>query len=265
MFRIADLESSIDTQSNLFTLIIHLSLILFMAFTIQWKPKNPYFAEVELWEAIPTKTAENQMTPIKELDVEKQVTKKEIVKEIPKQADVDAEISLKKKKEKIKKLQEELLKQEQIKQLQERLLNEEKSKRIEKEKLEKLQEMLRSEEVNQKSDRIAIQADKDVEAGVNSGELDKYKALIQQKIQQNVNNNLCGTDYISLDFEIKLLPSGELLSDPVLKKSSKNPSCDEAVERAIFISEPLPVPTDPKLFAKLKQLRLKFYPNGQPE
>ena len=66
-----------------------------------------------------------------------------------------------------------------------------------------------------------------------------------------MNNNLCGLDYLSLSFEITLLPSGELLNDPVLKETSKNLSCDEAVERAIYQSEPLPVPTDPKLFAKL--------------
>ena len=104
-----------------------------------------------------------------------------------------------------------------------------------------------------------------MEAGKNKSEIDKYKALIQQKIQQNVNNNLCGLDYLSLSFEITLLPSGELLNDPVLKDSSGNLSCDEAVERAIYQSEPLPVPTDPKIFAKLKKIKLKFYPNGQPQ
>jgi len=25
------------------------------------------------------------------------------------------------------------------------------------------------------------------------------------------------------------------------------------------------VPTDPKIFAKLKKIKLKFYPNGQPQ
>ena len=129
MFRLTDFESSIDSQSNLFTLIIHLSLILFMVFTIQWKPKNPYFAEVELWEAIPTVKEQAKAppkakaNPVQKIEIEKTPTKP-----LEKNQDDQAEINLKqkkakeiaeqKKKEQIKKVQQELLKQEQIKQLQ---------------------------------------------------------------------------------------------------------------------------------------------------
>jgi colicin import membrane protein len=97
---------------------------------------------------------------------------------------------------------------------------------------------------------------------VNTGELNKYKLLIQQKIQQNVNQQLCGLDYIALEFRISLMPTGELLGQPKMTKSSKIKSCDDAVERAIIQSQPLPLPKDSGLFSKLKNLELKFHPNG---
>jgi colicin import membrane protein len=273
-----DFDSKINQQSNFFTILIHLSLILFIIISFQWSPKNPYFSEVELWDAVPTVTKKSAAPP-KPQSIKKETVVKKVETQTPKNTSKEAEINLKKKKQKaledkkkkeeqIKKVKEDLLKQEQIKQLQNQLLEAEKIEKLQNELLE--QELKTAEqeiitEDKKQTKRIALEGDKDLEAGRNNGELDKYKALIQQKIQQNVNNNLCGLDFLSLSFEISLLPSGELLSDPLLKESSKNPSCDEAVERAIFQSEPLPVPTDPKLFAKLKKLKLKFYPNGQPQ
>ena len=270
-------DENINLQSNLFSVFIHLSILFVMIFTVQWSPQYPYFGEVELWEAVPT-IKEQAQTPAKPKNIEVKKSEKSAPVESQKIKDEQAAINLKKKKEKelaekkkqeqIKKLQQELLKQEQIKQLQDQLLQQEQLEKLQKELLEQDTQNAEQEIISEdkkKSERIAIQADQDMEAGKNKSEIDKYKALIQQKIQQNVNNNLCGLDYLSLSFEITLLPSGELLNDPVLKDSSGNLSCDEAVERAIYQSEPLPVPTDPKIFAKLKKIKLKFYPNGQPQ
>ena len=99
-------------------------------------------------------------------------------------------------------------------------------------------------------------------AGSNSGELEKYKALIQQKIYQNVNKQLCGLDPVVLTFEITLMPTGDLIGDAKMIKSSKIESCDLAVERAILQAQPLPLPKDNRLFSQLKKLKLKFQPNG---
>ena len=127
--------------------------------------------------------------------------------------------------------------------------------------MEKFQDSLRDEELKKKP-IIAIESDKEVLAGINSGELNRFKALIQQKIQQNVNNQLCGLDRVELEFEISLMPTGDLLGEPKMTQSSKIASCDAAVERAILQSQPLPIPQDKKLFKRLKDLKLKFHPNG---
>ena len=109
---------------------------------------------------------------------------------------------------------------------------------------------------------IAIEGTQDLVAGTNSGELEKYKALIQQKIYQNVNKQLCGLDPLELIFEIVLMPTGDLIGGAKMIKSSKIESCDQAVERAILQAQPLPMPQDNRLFLQLKKLKLKFQPNG---
>jgi len=272
------IESDNNLQANLFSFLIHFALFIFMIFSIQWQTKIPNFAEVELWDAVPTqiKNKQVQTKPIKSKKIKKiKATPPKIDKQQLK-LNEEAEIKLKKKKNKalekkkklkeIKKLQAKLLKQEEIEKLQDKVLEQEKldkikDKLLEQEKIEKLQDSLRDEELKKKP-TIAIEADKESLAGVNSGELDRFKALIQQKIQQNVNNQLCGLDRVELEFEISLMPTGDLLGEPKMTQSSKIASCDAAVERAILQSQPLPLPKDNKLFKRLKDLKLKFHPNG---
>ena len=275
------LESDYNLQANLFSFLIHFALFIFMIFSIQWQTKIPNFAEVELWDAVPSQIKNKQ---IKTKSVKTKQIKRTRV--LPPKIDdqqlklnEEAEIRLKKKKaaekkalarkkklKEIKKLQAKLLKQEEIEKLQDKVLEEEKldnikDKLLEQERIEQLQDSIRDDELKKKP-TIAIEADKEVLAGINSGELDRFKALIQQKIQQNVNNQLCGLDRVELEFEISLMPTGDLLGEPKMTQSSKISSCDAAVERAILQSQPLPIPNDKELFKRLKDLKLKFHPNG---
>ena len=272
------LENDHNLQANLFSFLIHFLLFIFMIFSIQWQTKILNYAEVELWDAVPTQ--------IKNKQIKKEPKKIKKIKAAPPKItkeqlkiNEEAEIKLKKKKaaerkalakkkklQEIKKLQAKLLKQEEIERLQDKVLEQEKldqikDKLLEQEKVDKLQDSIRDEELVKKP-RLAIEADKELLAGINSGELDRFKALIQQKIQQNVNNQLCGLDRVELEFEISLMPTGDLLGEPKMTQSSKIASCDAAVERAILQSQPLPIPKDNKLFKRLKDLKLKFHPNG---
>ena len=79
-------------------------------------------------------------------------------------------------------------------------------------------------------------------AAANAGVLNEFRSKIQAKIRGNVNKSLCGEGNPELRFEIGLLPTGELSGAPKLIKSSGSAACDEAVERAIMASEPLPLP-----------------------
>ena len=281
--RLSWLENNDNLQANLFTLVIHLALFIFMIFSVNWNVKAPYYAEIELWDAVPTQTKPKPQIKKTKPKIKKTAPSEDLKKAQQKK---DADIQLKKKKaaelkkkkeinrlqkqlleeEKLEKMQKQLLEEEKLEKIQKQLLEEEKLEKIQKdilaqEKLERLQEELRDKELA-KDTRIAIEGQEDLVAGSNSGELEKYKALIQQKIYQNVNKQLCGLDPVELTFEITLMPTGDLIGDAKMIKSSKIESCDLAVERAILQAQPLPLPKDNRLFSQLKKLKLKFQPNG---
>ena len=280
------LENNDELQANLFSFAIHLALFLVMVFSVGWQTKTPYYGEVELWDTVPVqkKINKTQASPKKKIK-QKQNTKvqKSAEAKAKAKAQKEADIKLKKKKasekkaaekkakklkkqKAIKELKKKVLKQEKIDKLKKEMLEKEKVERlqqqiIEQQKIEKMQAELRESELKQQK-KPALEGENEVKGGVNTGELNKYKLLIQQKIQQNVNQQLCGLDYITLEFRISLMPTGELLGQPKMTKSSKIKSCDDAVERAIIQSQPLPLPKDSGLFSKLKNLELKFHPNG---
>ena len=284
------LENNDELQANLFSFAIHLALFLVMVFSVGWQTKTPYYGEVELWDSVPVqkKINKTQSTPKKKIK-QKQNTKAKKSAEAKAKAKAkakaqkEADIKLKKKKaaekraaekkakklkkqKAIKELKKKVLKQEKIDKLKKEMLEKEKMERlqqqiIEQQKIEKMQAELRESELKQQK-KPALEGENEVKGGVNTGELNKYKLLIQQKIQQNVNQQLCGLDYVILEFRISLMPTGELLGQPKMTKSSKIKSCDDAVERAIIQSQPLPLPKDSGLFSKLKNLELKFHPNG---
>ena len=280
------LENNDELQANLFSFAIHLALFLVMVFSVGWQTKTPYYGEVELWDTVPVqkKINKTQASPKKKIK-QKQNAKaqKSAEAKAKAKAQKEADIKLKKKKaaekraaekkakklkkqKAIKELKKKVLKQEKIDKLKKEMLEKEKVERlqqqiIEQQKIEKMQAELRENELKQQK-KPALEGENEVKGGVNTGELNKYKLLIQQKVQQNVNQQLCGLDYITLEFRISLMPTGDLLGQPKMTKSSKIKSCDDAVERAIIQSQPLPLPKDSGLFSKLKNLELKFHPNG---
>jgi colicin import membrane protein len=84
-----------------------------------------------------------------------------------------------------------------------------------------------------------------------------YTRRIQAKVRGNVNlpGELSGNP--EAIFEVVQLPTGEII-DAVLKKSSGVRAYDDAVQRAIVKSSPLPRPDRPELFQRT--LTLKFRP-----
>jgi colicin import membrane protein len=83
---------------------------------------------------------------------------------------------------------------------------------------------------------------------------------IRNKIRSNINlpQDLAGNP--EAIFDVALLPTGEVLTVR-MRKSSGNRGYDEAVERAILKSSPLPKPEPVSLFER--QLELRFRPQDQ--
>lgn len=94
--------------------------------------------------------------------------------------------------------------------------------------------------------------------------VDEYKAKIQNKITRNIVMPPGVPDDALAVFRVTLLPGGAVLSTE-MKKSSGNAAYDNAVERGILKSDPLPLPPDAAMFKDFRILELKFQPRKMKE
>jgi len=271
MFRIR--EASIAWKSGLLAMLVHIILLGALIFSFNWKAAHTVVAvsEVELWDTLPntSNTPKPKVTPkpIPKPEPEpkpqpepKPVDSPKVVKptiEEPKleESKPEVDIALEKKKKEAEKLAEQKKKEEaerkqQIAQLQKELLKETNTNQKENnDALKQLQAEMRGEITKPT-------------LAANQGLVNEYMAKIQAKIRGNVNRALCGDGNPELTFKVSLMPNGEFISPPTLTKSSGNPACDSAVERAIIASEPFPLPTDPDALSQFRNLNLKFKPNA---
>ena len=207
--------------------------------------------------------------------------KQEPAKPVPQKAVVEPpvkkpDIAMKEKPEPIKETKpdlEELKKKEQEKaKEQERLKELEKKKELEKQKeLDKQKELQK-----QKEKELAAQRQREQEAKSQreteaqraaqqaaarnqaTNEISKYVAMITAKVKSRtvMPPDLPGNPVA--EFSVTLLPGGDIL-DVRLTKSSGHAAFDNAVERAIFLSKPLPLPPDPALFNEFRNLNIKVH------
>lgn len=273
-------EKTIARKSGLLALLVHAVLVGALLFSFNWKAAHTVVSvsEVELWNELPNNTLPppkiEEPTPQPEI-VEEPEPEPEVVEdptpepEVVEEPKVDIELENKKKAEEKKRLEEEKKKLEAKKKLAEKKAKEKKRKEKERrEKLKKLQEAAFDDEVDDENDKRLKDLQQQVgqgdplkPSGASKGEVNKYVAKIQAKIKGNLIRSLCAEGNPQLVFNIKLLPTGEFASSPSLKKSSGNAACDDAVERAIIASEPLPIPTDADAFDSFRNLNLSFRPN----
>jgi colicin import membrane protein len=87
----------------------------------------------------------------------------------------------------------------------------------------------------------------------------EYIDRIRKKIRSGIliPSDLQGNP--EAEFEVRVLSGGQIMNVQ-LTHSSGNNAYDQAVERAIYKADPLPLPPDPALAADFRELNLKFRP-----
>jgi colicin import membrane protein len=266
MMMLRQRENPDSFKAGVFSVLVHTLLLGALLISFNWKTTHPIsIAQVELWDSVaveehkpapvpepapapepvkkeipesqPVVAPEAKPEPKVEIAIEKKPVKKEPVKKEPPKPVAKADDAL-------VKLQEEAR--------QEALKNKSVTKPSTNDALKKLQQESLSEDKA---------AGEQKASAASAGVVNEFKAKIQAKIRSNVNKTLCGVGNPELKFEIGLMPTGELSGSPKLVKSSGNAACDDAVERAIRVSEPLPLPQDASLFSQFRNLKLTFRPN----
>ncbi len=266
-------ENTDSWKAGGLAIAVHVLLLGAMLVSFNWKAAHPVLnvTEVELWDKLPAAKPvlqpqpKPEPKPVIEEKPEPKPEPKPIVEEKPEPEQPKVDIALENKKKKLEqqaKIElEKNKKAELAKKIAQQIREEdlqnnkaaEKQAKLDREKaLNKLQQDLLNENSG---------ADTKTASAANASIIGEYTEKIKAKIRGNVNKTLCGDGNPELRFDIGLLPTGELSGPPKLVKSSGSAACDDAVERAITASQPLPLPTDPAIYAKFRSLNLRFKPN----
>lgn len=270
-------DQAIRKRAAILSVVMHVFLLAAMIFMVDWKDAhvNPSVMEATLWDSLPSKAPPEPVIqppeptppppasepppkpePVPEPEPPKKVTPPEPQVN---QAEQDAEIALKKlEEEKKRKIEEEKKKEDekkkrelQVKRLQEVMLKDD-----ENEKINKLKQSFREEDLDTKQESPSI---------ADPGIVDYFAALMKRKIRSNVNPTLCPVSVPELSVEMQLTATGDVSGVPKLVNGSGNPICDDAVIRAILASKPFDLPSTENVAERkrmLEQIRLKFRPRG---
>lgn len=260
-------------KAGILAAVVHGAFFGLLYFGFTWQTIPPAVMSVELWqpEDLPVQAAKKSPPPPPPKKVVVPV-----VKPAPPEKVVAPEIKIPdKKKIQPKPVDQEAKKRKaaaEAKKAREEKLAKEKAakKQAERERIAKekaVQERIAKQKAEQEQaerDRIAAaqaQADRErAEQEAAIGKMvDEYIAKINAKIRRNIVMPANVADDARAEFLVTLLPGGGVLQAK-LSLTSGNTLYDSAVERAILKSDPLPLPSDVKLFNRFRNLKLSFKP-----
>lgn len=234
---------------------VHLIFAAVLVFGVNWQTKEASPVMAELWSSLPALAPkpvpqpEPEPAPLPEPEPQpKPVPKPEPKLEQPKPVKADIELKDKKKEKEKKRKEEERKKAEAEKKLKDQVLKEQQDR------LEAEQEALNKQRAAEAArQQMAAQA---AAQRLMNDAISRISSHIRRFII--MPPDVAGNP--QAEFEVSLIPTGEVLNVK-LSRSSGNPAYDNAVERAIRKASPLPLPTDPALVGRFRELKLKFRPN----
>ncbi|TDI79525.1 MAG: protein TolA [Betaproteobacteria bacterium] len=227
--------------AGVLALLVHLAFFIFMTFGLSWKTYPPAGVVVDLWSELPQPALRPKpIQPPRKIKPLPLKTEKTPALIKPKPALIKPDIVIKK--EKIKKPKPVEKKQQTDRKQKERIAAE----------VDRLQKKQQEEEKKLQEKEAGAQATFKHQL------IDEYKAKILAKIKSRIVMPPDLPHDPVAEFDVTLLPGGEIL-DVKMRKSSGYIAFDRAVERAIVLSRPLPLPPDPRLFPSFRNLSLKVH------
>ena len=214
------------------SVLVHLVLFAVLVFGLRWQSKHPDAVVAELWSELPASEPPAPTIEPKP-EVRPQLRLESKLERIPAKPD----IAIEREKKLAKKKEEPPLRFDTTQIIREQLAQEQ-------------QALKRTRERQEALKQFAPAADSSIDAG--------YADKIRTKIKLNIvlPPDIKGNP--EAIFDVVQLPTGVVLSAH-LRKSSGHRAYDDAVERAILKSSPLPRPDRPEQFQR--NLNLKFRPN----
>lgn len=212
---------------------VHLGMLAVLVFGLHWQSRHPDAVQVELWSQLPEVETVPKVEPKPEPKVEPQPEVKPPPKVEQKAAKPD--IAIEREKKAPKKKEEPPLKFDTTSRIQQQLAQEQKAM-----------------QAREKQDVVKQFSAPSVAGLPDAGYIDKIRTKIRSNVV--VPSDIKGNP--EAIFDVVQLPTGEVLSARLVK-SSGHKLYDEAVERAILKSSPLPKPDRPEQFVREFSLRFK--------
>lgn len=228
----------VNTPAAVLSVAVHLALFAFLFFGIRWQSKLPDAVVVELWDRPPVveqPAAAETPKPEPQVEPESKVEPKVEVKPVAPDIAVEKEKKARPKKE---------------------------PKKVEPKVEPTVKKFDRAPDFQKEAARDLEQVGRTRKPSPAPPAGQTADANYMNKIRTKIRNNIVLPAGIAGNpeaiFDVVQLPTGEVLEPVRLRKSSGNRAYDEAVERAILKSSPLPRPDRPDQFAR--ELQLKFRP-----
>ena len=266
----AAIKSREQALAGALAFAMHVLFLIFLIFSVSWQQKQiDTTVVVDLWRDLPPLPQPKVEAPkpppvVKPEPPPPPPAPKVEVKPPPPAKPEPApkpDIALKEKLEKERKLKEQAAAETKKRAIEKAREEEaEKKKRAAAEALKK-QQALEAEkkriaaEEQKARDALAAQ-----QAAAQARVVDEYKRRISDKIRRLIVLPPNVSDTAQVEFEIIVLPGGEVLGAKLKRSANSIPAYDGAVERAILKAQPLPLPPDPALMRQFRELNLVFRP-----
>lgn len=230
--------------AGILALIVHGAFFALLYFGFSWQTEQPVAMSVELWQSMP----EPEVTPPVKLKVEEVIRPPVEVEEVIKPDIVVPDKKPKPKPEVVKPPEKKPEVKPVVKPEVKPVAKTEVKKPADAKKVS-----------DQPAKPTAAEQQAALGRAAQETEIGIYKGKISAKIRSNVVKPPDVADDARAEFSVTLLPGGRVMSARLIK-SSGNAAYDNAVERAILKSDPLPLPSDTSLFNQFRELKLSFKP-----
>jgi len=242
--------------AGLLALAVHVAFFSLLYFGFTWQTQPARTLSVELWRSLPEAEIVQPAVPkvteaIQPARPQQTVQPEKLIKPdivLPDKKKIETKpVEIKPEKKQVE--------TKTTRQTQEELKQE---KAIERERIAAEQAAQQAAEAARESAEQAAREKAAQDAALDAM-VNEYKAKIITKIRRNIVKPPDVRDDARAEFRVTLLPGGTVLTAE-LKRSSGNAAYDNAVERAILKSQPLPLPADVAMFNRFRVLLLVFRP-----
>jgi colicin import membrane protein len=250
-------------SAGVLALVVHAIFFSLLFFGFNWHAKLPESMMVEMWDHLPDPVPDIVLAPPPPPElpkIEPLAVPKAAAAIAPAKADIELKDKKKKKNEPVKKensVTKAQTKQDEKAKQQELELQRAQTAQLEADKQRAATERSVREDEHIQQLKTKMRAEMDAAA---QGEVARYKDLIRAKISRNIVMPPDVSANAEAVFLVIVLPGGAVMDNVKLLKSSGNAAYDSAAERAIYKSQPLPLPQNASLARMFRELRLSVKP-----